>query len=833
MIDDCRKYFVISCVILLASTLTLCQQNSGLSHPYTPPEFRPSDSGIQALLDSAFKAAQDGDFAKQIELLQNALARCANKGLVSDKAIVEDNLAAAYFAQGKLEDAKKQWVNAISDGVDSSNLVLQADVLVAMSALAQAPGHLSEAVDLATRAIDLARTGKSFYVQARALGELGRLQLVLGKTAEARASIEEALRIDRLNHYDWEPRHQLYLAWVTTAESDSNLGRAIEIATSARDLAIKKEDYLVFIQASTFIGQAYVHKGDVNLGIQVLERAQDGRSDNGAPLFQRPSTYQAAVALPFVKVIFLEALAMAYRAGKRSEEAIRAWQELYDLGTREGILLAAAEASHAMADIYQSNKEYDKAISYYSLAQQKWTQVGNDQRRIDALTSEGSLLFQQGQKDKALGVDQQLLHLAKSAKNARLQFIADLAIAEVLDGSEKADQGDSALLDAQSLITPEVTVPGVQPGLISEYYIRLAALYERRKDVIHELASLEEAITPAIALATAPGDAKNGKPLTWLVQQLQAKVPQYHVRDAAEKSYAAGQFADALLYFEVLRYFDETDAAWKSKSQEYLKGLNSDSTNITLLKIPSKVVSQDGGAAFLVKNIEEMGPMAGAVRLSILGVLTDYYWSHQRPDLAVKYARKALPSREFIESETPSPWEVEISCELASALMLEKDLHSAVEALKPCVAGAKKLDVPQLLRAAHQTNVWVLEASGRGDEAQESVQFLVNQIPDDPLQYAQLAQMKAQQGDRAAALAAWKRAIQLYESHNNVAGAADAHLALANMQIIGTVADPEERRAHLEAADALYRQLGSSEGRVKAEESLGSYYSTQKNNAKA
>ena len=135
-----------------------------------------------------------GSFSKQTQLLEDALAQCSNRGLVADKAIVEDNLAVTYFEKGKLEDAKTQWLNALSDGVTSSNLVLQADVIVAISALAQATGRVSEALDLANRAVDLARKSKNLYIQARALGELGRLQLAVGKRAEARASVERPFR---------------------------------------------------------------------------------------------------------------------------------------------------------------------------------------------------------------------------------------------------------------------------------------------------------------------------------------------------------------------------------------------------------------------------------------------------------------------------------------------------------------------------------------------------------------------------------------------------------------------------------------------------------------
>jgi tetratricopeptide (TPR) repeat protein len=242
-------------VIVLVSTLSLCQEAPESSKRYVPPEFQASDPEVKALIDSATESVANGNYSERTQSLQKALARCEEKEFLADKAIVEDYLGVAYLSDGKVEEATRQWANALSDGVNSQNLVLQADVLVGLSVLSQQAGNVAEALDLANRASELARKSKSLYLQSRALGELGRLQLALGKKADARASVEEALQIDRLNKYEWEAGHLLYLAWITAAEPDSNLDKALEIATSARDLAVQKENYLVFVQASTSLGQ--------------------------------------------------------------------------------------------------------------------------------------------------------------------------------------------------------------------------------------------------------------------------------------------------------------------------------------------------------------------------------------------------------------------------------------------------------------------------------------------------------------------------------------------------------------------------------------------------
>lgn len=819
----------VTILIAFVSALGLCQEAPESSTRYVPPEFQASDAEVKALIDSATESAANGKYSERTQSLQKALARCEEKGFIADKGIVEDHLGVAYASEGKVEEATKQWANALSDGINSQNLVLQADVLVGLSVFSQQAGNVAEALDLANRALELARKSKNLYLESRALGELGRLQLALGKKADAAASVEEALRIDRLNKYEWETGHLLYLAWITAAEPDPNLDKALEIATSARNLAIQKENYLVFVQASTSLGQMYVRKGQVTKGIDILERTQNGASDNGEPLFKRPASYRAAVALPFLRVVLLEAVATAYQTGQRSDEALKTWQQLYDAARTSGFTLAAAEAVHAMADLYNAKKDYDNAISYYSLAAQAWATGGNQQRRIAALSMEASLLFQQGQKGRASQVDEELLPLTKAAKNVSAQFITDVALAETLDGTDQLDRAESALKDAESLVSPDVKVPGVQPNIILEVYIRLADLYEKRRDVQQVLIALEKGLTPAVALENAPKESKNDRPVALVVQRLESQITANRIREAAETAYSNGRFGDALVFYELLQYFDEFDAAWKGRYEEYKKDLNSDPTLARLLQIPPKVISQDDGTAVLTKNIENMGLVAGRVRPVALGLLAQYYMSHQRPDMLVKFARQALS----LGVDENDQWSVAMSCELAYGLMMEKDLKSAVEVATHCMTSAKKLGIPQLLQIAHQTNVWVLEATGKREEAQESIQFLLKQKPDDPLQYAQIAQLKAEQGDRLAAIDAWKKAIQLFEAVNNLGGAADAHLAIANLLIVGGSTGSDEKREHLEAADSLYRRLRSTQGRVTAETSLGAYYATQKNNSKA
>ncbi len=819
--------FVVLYLLLLSQFAAAAPQASPTTahKDYVPPELQVTDPNVKAALDSADKSGKLGNYGECLKFLQKALELATSQKSLADRAIVEDKFAVYYFIQGKLEDAKSQWINSLSDGVTVSNLVLQADVLVALSSLQQLSGHLDQAMKTAHQALDLSRRSKDLYIESRVLGELSRLQLLAGKQVDARVSIEEALQIDRFNRYEWEPVHLLYLADVSVAESKTD--KAIEIGKSARDLAVKNENYLVFIMSSMFLGQGYVQTGRADEGIRMMELSRKGVSGQNKPLFQFPDGYDRTASLPYLKITFLEALARAYEAAKRPDEALKIWQDMYETATASAFALARAESAHKLADLYKTQKDLGKAIEFYSLTGDASATAGNEQSRFEALTSEEVLLFQQGEKEKALKVEEELLSSAKASKNLRSQFVCDIVVAEILDGTGKLDRVESALKDAESLVDSDVKIPGVEPSLILELYLRLADFHANRKDVLRELIALEKAITPAMAWANAPKEARNNQPLLSIVQRLETKIPDYHIRDAGEAAYANANFGDALVLLELFQYFQEVDASWKGKYDEYTKNLGSDPLIAKLLQIPPKVISQGDGAVVLTKNIDSMGPIANRVKLTSLMALTSYYMLHQRPDMIVRVVSQALPYLKLGQEDSPNGWDVAMSCELAYALMLEKDLKSAVDNLTPCMTSAKKFGNATLLQQAHRINVWVLEAAGKHDLAHESIQFLLKQEPDDPLEYVQLAQLKARDGDRLGATDAWKKAISLYETRNNLTDAAAAHAALADLLNSGNTPDPEGRRVHLEAADALYRKLRSRADQATTETALGDYYTSQ------
>src|SRR5713226_6923382 len=172
-----------------------------------PAEFRPSDPQITQLLESAYTDSDNGDRNHASAFLQDALKVCTSKKLVSDCAIVETAIGYQAFTMGHLQDAERIYRSALRDAQESGNLTLQAELLVSLASAPRIDGRISDALDLVSQALDIARKGKSLYEQSRAYGEYASLKLAAGDLKSSHEAISRALEIDGLNNYDSRPLH--------------------------------------------------------------------------------------------------------------------------------------------------------------------------------------------------------------------------------------------------------------------------------------------------------------------------------------------------------------------------------------------------------------------------------------------------------------------------------------------------------------------------------------------------------------------------------------------------------------------------------------------------
>ena len=105
------RFRVVRALLCLLMIITpacgLGGQTPQAGQDYVPPELQASDPAVKAYLDSADKAEKEGNFPDAFQQLQKALDLATRKGFLADKALLEARLGAAYFVEGKLEDAKQ------------------------------------------------------------------------------------------------------------------------------------------------------------------------------------------------------------------------------------------------------------------------------------------------------------------------------------------------------------------------------------------------------------------------------------------------------------------------------------------------------------------------------------------------------------------------------------------------------------------------------------------------------------------------------------------------------------------------------------------------------
>jgi hypothetical protein len=80
--------------------------------------------------------------------LNAALLALTNRGLTSDRALVESALGSALTGQGNLELASVAFQKALEDARTAKNEVLEADVLIALASEAQVKGNIQQALEL-------------------------------------------------------------------------------------------------------------------------------------------------------------------------------------------------------------------------------------------------------------------------------------------------------------------------------------------------------------------------------------------------------------------------------------------------------------------------------------------------------------------------------------------------------------------------------------------------------------------------------------------------------------------------------------------------------------
>lgn len=791
-----------------------------------PAELQPTDPEVRSLLEQALADSETGAFDPAISKVEKALAVCTAKGLVADRAIAEASMGQAHFMKGQWKQAEQFERQALQHAIESSNLVLEADILVTLAALPRIEGDLPKALSILSDALDRAKRSRNHLIQSRVLSEMGALRLAMGKPKEARPLLERALEIDEVNDFDSRPLHMVYLAQVTLAESPSSLDSAMQQLEKARDLAVEKENYFALVLSCAELGKVYLGKGQVDKGLSLLENMNAGKAPTSEMVIKNPAAYRATLALPLYRSVVLGYLAFAYRLAKQEDRALHTFSDLYAYAEGAGFVEFEAGAADEIARSNQALGNNEAAIAYFRIAANKLRSLKYEAQLERTLASLADLLMRSGGFDEAGRASQEIVEIADRRNDAFYQFAARVDVA-------RAHYQMKRLADAEKpLIGAELLIPALQSdskldhkmvaGQVLNLYVSQAQLYMALKRPIEALIAFEKAMLAA-------EDAKNEEAKKGLLETVRQSLEGGKVRDEADRAYKEDNLSAALIFYELLATFEATEARWNGRTEEWFKAPNP--VAFRLLEIPLKLVAEPNGAQVLEGNLALMGRVAGIARISGNDALMGYYLRENKPDLAVEAGKSAL---DLLGPQRASIPYVRVVCQLAFAAWGSGNLDLAREKLVPCMESARQVasEDPKYLSLAQMLQSGILMSSNPS-EALKAAETLAAKEPNDPEKHALVARIYEEQGKPSQAIAAWKEAQTLYEKAGDRTAVARSNLEIARLLEPKSRGEFPEKLSHLEAALSLYQGTSDLIGQSDTNLEIGKFYASADDRGKA
>jgi CHAT domain-containing protein/tetratricopeptide (TPR) repeat protein len=792
-------------VCILLSAHTAFGQDNSTNHANKPPELVAVDPQVRALLDEPLSSCERFSINDQADSLQQALKITESRGLIRDRALVETRLAAVFVNEAKIELAFTTFQKALQDAIDSKNGVLEAEILIALASEAQLKGNSQQAVELLSRAVSISEQRGSVYERSHAVGELGRMMLVQGKTAEAAASIEEALRIDRLNQYSFEAIHLVYQAIYLGLAG--KVDQAMDYAIQARTKALTATDAYTFLMAENTYAYGLIQKGKTDEAIGDLSLLRQGELRKFTEDAKAQVCLANALELPILHLALLEDLANLHAAAKQDEQQLAIWQEIYDYSRGHTIVAGEAEAAQKSANLDVKLKKTDDALTNYAIAAELYRKLGNESLLAEVEVSESGLLMQAGRGKEALPLEQEVASYAKRRELRGQEFLANGVLAEIYQPNGDMEHAREAFVRALSLVRPGPFDEELDNRLVLEDYLRLADVYRALKAPTNELVAIENAFLVAVHL-------KDEKVQQNLVGYLDQRFKDLRIRDLVVQSQKEGRLAESLFYACVLYTRDgapkpgEDSANWNR-----------------ILNLPFQITQAPDGAKALVGVLNDVDSFLGAPKIVMLDALSRYYiTTGNDPVSAEKYARR---SEDIVSSLTGDMSQVkaENACILAIAYSRELKNSLAKSKSVECSQLANKAGDEQTLAFAAAATALVQTGTGDSASATETLERLLAKIPDNPESHVELAAVLSNAKHYAEAASQLDLAIIKLTSKGDRKACAEAYVRVASA--LNSDDSPKARELqlqYLKSGQLAYHELDAWPEEARTLSALGDYY---------
>ena len=797
----------------LVAVSTICLFSSFLFGQQPPPEtsnipteLEAINPDVRAKLAAARSDSQTGKYNEAFEEDQQALDIAKKAGFSGDIALAEDTLASAEFISGRVQAGWDLDRDALQKAIESSNFVLQADIWTSLSSSSQSAGNVKGALSILAQALDAAEKSKSLYIKSRVLGEMGRLQLLVGEKEDAKKSLDEALRIDSLNNYPFHSLHLVYQAYLLLSD-DQTVKEGIQDLEKARDAAVSDQNYIAFVLAETALGASYVHLGDLQRGIDILQSLDSGDVKLGRGAQETQAQFRAVLELPFIRASVLETMGNAYETAKRTPDAIGAWSQLYSFSNGIQMTAASAEAAQHLAHLYFAQGDNENAAKYYQIAAGQWQASGNDTMLLQSLEGEAASLAKSGRSVEALAAENEVVQRAIQLRNRQVEFVAYAVMAEIYQPANQIEQAKTALEKAQALIEPGPGDATLGYGAVEEVYLRLGAVYEKLGDQEKQFAAIEKALAVSIA-------AKDQPQINILVGDLRKKFNAIHLEDLISRLYKQGQFSDALIYSQLSYFFNGAPA-----------GSKADSFWQIIFNSPFQIVAQQGGDQQLEQDLQLMGPLLKLDKLPVLEALAqNLVFSGKDPTAGREYSLQALA---LIDASKPSmeAFRLRPVCALAVAYARTNSPDLAKKTIQTCMDLEEKSTDDYERKLANVANISVYALGNDIGGAQSSLEFLRQNAGDDPGLDEELAQVLGKGGHIDDAMSEFAAAVRGFESRNDLSSSAGCYREMATM--LDSSTSPESKKKQLQffnEALTLYRRAGDTFQETWTEVAIAQYF---------
>jgi CHAT domain-containing protein/tetratricopeptide (TPR) repeat protein len=761
--------------------------------------------------NASCKALNPGDLRASID---KALTIAESRGLIRDRALVEATLGSLLIGDGKIEMAFLSFEKALQDSIDSQNEIAEADILISLASEAELKGNKDKALELLTRALTLSNKNASLYEKARALGSIGRLNMLGGKLEEARNSLDEALAIERLNGYTFEAQHLVYKA--SYLGLTGHEAQAMEILAQAKSRAIKARDGYAFVSAETTYAFGLVRQGKTDQALAELALVKEGKLDSIAQDANDRECLTNALSLPMLRIILLEGITNALEAANLKDKELDIWRELQAMSRDIGMLAGEAEASQKIANLESQSKRNGEAIRDYAITTELYRKVGNEALVNEAEISESILLVNAGRGTEAVPLVEEILSYARRLSLRELEFRASITLANIYQTSGAIDKARVVLEKATSMIHPGPFDSDIDNKAIHLAYVSLSDIYKQLHLSTKELVSIDQAFFVSLHLKD---DEAQHREVLYLDQRLN----ELHIRDSVDQLQKDGKLSESLMYSYIL-YLRDGPA----------KDPVADHNWERILTLPFQIMQKPGGFTDLTDMLRSVGAFLGIEKLPLLTALARYYLGvGADPMLAERYALDQLNIVNGLKGDH-STLIVEATCVLALSHARQYKAVIAKSESAQCLDLAEKTHDEQSLVYAETVNSMVQAQTGNVAAAKRSLERLVARAPQDPELIAELAMSLASAKLYSEANTQLHSAIEKFLLRGGQIDAAGAYNR-ASIVLDSDASDMAKRfqLEYLDAALKLYHEAGANDKEAGALIALGDYFLKVNHNTSA